>query len=154
MIFTSFEFILFFLAVCLIRNSIRNFNAERWFLLIASYVFYMSWSWYYGFLILFTSTVDWYVARRLGVVEAPSKRKALLLISLVLNLGLLGFFKYTNFLLHNVSVGLHAFGLPIQPLHYNIPLPVGISFFTFQSMSYTIDVYRRQITPCQNLKDL
>jgi len=153
MIFTSFEFLLFFLVVILVRNSIRNFNAERWFLLIVSYLFYASWSVPYVGLILFTSTVDWYVARRLGVVEAPHRRKLLLLISIVLNLGLLGFFKYTNFLLNNVSFGLHALGLPVQPVHYNILLPVGISFFTFQSMSYTIDVYRRQIPPCQNLKD-
>jgi alginate O-acetyltransferase complex protein AlgI len=153
MIFTSFEFILFFVAVFLIRNSIRNFNAERWFLLLASYAFYASWSVYYLGLILFTSTVDWFVGRKLGLVQAPHQRKILLTISMVLNLGLLGYFKYTNFLLTNISFGLNALGLPYHPDLYKILLPVGISFFTFQSMSYTIDVYRKQIEPCQNLKD-
>ncbi len=153
MIFTSFEFIAFFLLVIVIRNSITNFSAERWFLLIVSYLFYMSWSVPYVGLILFTSSVDYYVARRMGQIEDNRTRKGLLVISLILNLGLLGYFKYTNFLVSNVTFGLASFGFQMDPVHYSILLPVGISFFTFQSMSYTIDVYRKNIPACQSMRD-
>src|SRR5262245_58673063 len=110
MIFTSFEFVLFFLVVVLVRSQLRSFNAEKWFLLIASYVFYTSWSLPCGALILFTSGVDYYVGLQLGRIDSQPRRKVLLLISLVLNLGLLGFFKYTNFLLDNGWSSLNAFG--------------------------------------------
>ncbi len=153
MIFTSFEFLIFFLLVVGIRSQLTNFVVEKWFLLIASYLFYMSWSVPCVGLILFTSLVDYYVGKRLGVVEQAGKRKALLIVSLILNLGLLGFFKYTNFMLDNVWWGLSTFGVKLSPIHYNILLPVGISFFTFQSMSYTIDVYRRQLQPSQSVRD-
>ena len=153
MIFTSFEFLLFFAAVLLIRSRISKFTAEKWFLLISSYVFYMSWSIPCGALILFTSLVDYGIGRQLGRIEQNYRRRALLVLSLVLNLGLLGFFKYTNFLLENVSWGLSALEVHVSPAHYDILLPVGISFFTFQSMSYTIDVYRRQLQPCGSVRD-
>jgi alginate O-acetyltransferase complex protein AlgI len=153
MIFTSFEFVFFFLLVWSIRSCFTNFSAEKWFLLVASYLFYMSWSPGYVVLIFGTSLMDYAVGRLLGQIENPVKRKALLSISLVLNLGLLCFFKYTNFLAANISTVLDVFGLHVAPRYYSIVLPVGISFFTFQSMSYTIDVYRRQIQPCRNLRD-
>src|SRR5262245_35593271 len=140
MIFTSFEFILFFAIVLLGRHWLSNFEKEKWFLLMASYLFYMSWSVPFLVLILFTSVVDYVVGRRLGQLEDPGQRKLVLVISLVVNLGVLGFFKYTNFFLHNVSLGLSLLGSQARIPHYDILLPVGVSFFTFQSMSYTIDV--------------
>ncbi len=153
MIFTSFEFVLFFLIVLLVRPWLRSFEKEKWFLLGASYLFYMSWSVPCLGLILFTSLVDYWVGRRLGRLEGEGQRKLLLVISLVLNLGVLGFFKYTNFFLHNVSAAASLLGGKIALPHLDILLPVGVSFFTFQSMSYTIDVYRRQLQPCQNCRD-
>jgi alginate O-acetyltransferase complex protein AlgI len=153
MIFTSFEFVFFFLLVWGIRSRFTNFSAEKWFLLLASYLFYMSWSASYVVLILGASLMDYGVGRLLGVIEGPGRRKALLAVSLVLNLGLLCFFKYTNFLAANLSVMCGVFGLHVAPHYYSIVLPVGISFFTFQSMSYTIDVYRRKLQPCLSMRD-
>lgn len=153
MIFTSFEFIFFFAAVILVRNIIRNFSMEKWFLLIVSYIFYISWNIPFALLILFTSVIDYFVGVGLGRIESPRKRKLLLVVSIVANLGVLGYFKYTNFLLDNVWRGLSLFGYHLAHWHYNIILPVGISFFTFQSMTYTIETYRRNIQPCHSLRD-
>lgn len=153
MIFTSFEFVLFFAVVIAVRSFLRNLSAEKWFLLAASYVFYMSWSIPCVLLILFTSLLDFNIGRALGRTGAQRRRKWLLTLSLVANLGVLGFFKYANFFLVNVQWGLNLFGSPAPQWHYDILLPVGISFFTFQSMSYTIDVYRRQIPPCPSARD-
>ena len=153
MIFTSFEFVLFFALVLAGRSLCRSLPAEKWFLLVASYVFYMSWSVPFGLLILATSLVDYGVGLGLNGIADQRKRKLLLTISLVANLGVLAFFKYTNFLLANVESVATLFGLHLARWHYDIILPAGISFFTFQSMSYTISVYRRQIEPCRSLRD-
>lgn len=153
MIFTSFEFVLFFTAVLLIRSCLRNFSLEKWFLLIASYVFYMSWSVPCALLILFTSFIDYFVGVGLGRIENQRKRKLLLIVSIAVNLGVLGFFKYTNFLVENVSWGLNTLGFAVQHPHYDILLPAGISFFTFQSMTYTIETYRRRIPASHNPRD-
>jgi len=153
MIFTSLEFVLFFVAVLLVRSCIRNFTVEKWFLLVASYAFYMSWNIPCALLIIFTSLVDYSVGVGLGRIEDEQKRKLLLVVSIVANLGVLGYFKYTNFLLDNIWWGLTSLGFHVTPWYYNIILPVGISFFTFQSMTYTIETYRRNIQPCHSLRD-
>jgi alginate O-acetyltransferase complex protein AlgI len=153
MIFTSFEFVCFFTFVLLVRSCLRSFGAEKWFLLLASYVFYMSWSIPCGLLILATSFIDYSVGIGLGRISDEGKRRLLLIISIVANLGVLGFFKYTNFLLANVSWGLNVFGVHEQKWHWDILLPAGISFFTFQSMTYTIETYRRRLEPCHSPRD-
>jgi alginate O-acetyltransferase complex protein AlgI len=153
MIFTSFEFVGFFALVMLVRSCLRNFSAEKWFLLAASYVFYMSWSVPCALLILATSLIDYGVGAGLGRIENPRQRKLLLVVSIVANLGVLGFFKYTNFLLDNVSSTLNALGFNAAHWHLNILLPAGISFFTFQSMTYTIETYRGRIKPCHSPRD-
>ena len=153
MIFTSFEFVAFFATVLLIRSCITRLETEKWFLIVVSYLFYMSWSVPCVTLIMFTSGVDYWVGLKLGQTESQPKRRALLIISIVLNLGLLGFFKYTNFLIDTTWWGLGLLGVKLAPVHYKILLPVGISFFTFQSMTYTIDVYRRHIEPCRKARD-
>ncbi len=154
MIFSSYEFLLFFVTVLLLRGRWRSFAAEKWFLLVASYVFYMSWDPRYALLIFFTSYVDYRIGLWLGQLEEPRARRRALVLSLVLNLGLLGLFKYTNFLLATVQDVLAVAGLSMRLPAPEIVLPVGISFFTFQSMSYTIDVYRRAIPPCRSARDL
>ena len=153
MIFTSFEYVAFFVLLLGGRSLMRSFSAEKWFLLGASYLFYMSWSIPCGFLILGTSVIDYFVGVGLGKIEDQRKRKLLLVLSIVANLGVLGFFKYTNFLLDNVSGGLNALGIHAARWHYDILLPAGISFFTFQSMTYTIETYRRTLKPCHSLRD-
>ena len=153
MIFTSFEYVIFFAVTLIVRGCLRNFSIEKWFLLIASYIFYMSWSIPCGFLILFTSLVDYFVGVGLGRIENQRRRKLLLIISIFANLGVLGYFKYTNFFLDNVWWGAHAFGYHLDRWHYDIILPAGVSFFTFQSMTYTIETYRRRLQPCHNARD-
>jgi alginate O-acetyltransferase complex protein AlgI len=153
MIFTSFEFVLFFVGVLLVRSLLRNFALEKWFLLAASYVFYMSWSVPCALLILFTSFVDYAVGAGLGRIEDQRRRKLLIVVSIAANLGVLGFFKYTNFFVENIWLALTALGLHVRRWHYDILLPVGISFFTFQSMTYTIETYRRNIPPSHSPRD-
>ncbi|HUJ71531.1 MAG TPA: MBOAT family protein, partial [Verrucomicrobiae bacterium] len=153
MIFTSVEFLIFFLLVLLGQSLVRDYRREKTFLLVASYVFYMSWNLACGGLIFFTSTVDYYVGRGLGVIKNPTRRKWLLVASLVANLGVLAFFKYTNFLLSNAQMVMGLFGLHLSLPTLHMILPAGISFFTFQSMSYTIDVYRGELEPCLSLRD-
>jgi alginate O-acetyltransferase complex protein AlgI len=152
-IFTSFEFVLFFAMVLAGRSLCRSFPAEKWFLLAASYLFYMSWSVPFGLLILMTSLIDFSVGLGLGRIDDQRKRRLLLVVSIVANLGVLAFFKYTNFLLGNLEWAATLFGTHLNRWHYDIILPAGISFFTFQSMSYTISVYRRQIPPCRSARD-
>jgi alginate O-acetyltransferase complex protein AlgI len=153
MIFTSFEYVLFFVIVLVGRSLIRNYFWEKLFLLVASFAFYMSWSIPCGFLILATSLIDYFVGVGLGRIEDPRGRRMLLIASIVANLGVLAFFKYTNFILANVSSGLALFGFHTPPWQYDIILPAGISFFTFQSMTYTIETYRRNIKPCHTPSD-
>jgi len=153
MIFTSFEFVSFFVMLLVARSLLHNFSVEKWFLLVASYVFYMSWSIPCAFLIMATSVVDYFVGVGLGRMENPRKRKWLLVLSIFANLGVLGFFKYTNFFLANASGSLKLLGFEVPHWHFDILLPVGISFFTFQSMTYTIETYRRNIKPCHSPRD-
>lgn len=120
-------------------------------LLVASYVFYMWWNPLYAFLILGSSGLDYIVGARMYSAEAGRKRKALLYLSLAGNLGMLWTFKYYNFFATNLGEALQYFGQ--EPLlgASDLLLPVGISFYTFQSMSYTIDIYRGRLKPCGNL---
>ena len=117
------------------------------FLLVASYLFYMAWNPRFIALILASTLVDFWVAQRIEATPDArvGKRKGLLLASLAMNLGLLGYFKYTNFFLQSVSGVVTGLGGDLAIPLYDIVLPVGISFYTFQTMSYTVDVYRKQI---------
>jgi len=152
-IFTSFEFVAFFATVALIRSCLRSFTAEKWLVLAVSIGFYLSWSIPCVFLILFTSLADYSIGRKMGQTPEPISRRRLLVLSLVINLGLLGFFKYSNFLLENVWFVLGALGVHFQQPHYNVILPPGISFYTFASISYVIDVYYERIPVCQSARD-
>ena len=153
MIFTSFEFIAFFIVLLLLRSATTNFTAEKWLLLIASWLFYMSWNPPFVLLLIFTSGLDFYVGRWLERTGNQRARRALLVSSLLANLGILAYFKYTNFFFETWHTMLGSVGIRFDPVLLNIILPAGISFFTFQSMSYTIDVYRREIPACKSLRD-
>jgi D-alanyl-lipoteichoic acid acyltransferase DltB (MBOAT superfamily) len=112
--------------------------------LVASYVFYGWWDWRFLSLIFYSSLIDFWVGWRIGQSTDPTRRKLYLLFSLITNLGLLGFFKYHNFFAESFATVLNSFGVNAGPATLNIVLPVGISFYTFQALSYTIDVYRRR----------
>lgn len=148
MIFTSVTFFVFFAAVLIGVALTRGDRARQYLLLIASYVFYGAWNPAYLLLIAGCSVWTWGFGLAMSRAKTRSARLACLWASLGLSIGSLGYFKYAGFFVENTA---RLFGLPdVEPL--NIILPVGISFFTFQAMSYTIDLYRGNIAPCASLR--
>jgi alginate O-acetyltransferase complex protein AlgI len=153
MLFNSFVFI-FFLAVLLPSHYfLKSRKSRNILLLLASYVFYGYWDWRFCSLLLISSAVDFFVGKSLYGTEKKSKRKLLLLVSLTANLGILGFFKYFNFFVDSFISMIRIFNQDLDFLHLNIILPVGISFYTFQTLSYTIDIYRGKLTPTHSFLD-
>lgn len=128
----------------------RNLRVQNLFVSVASYYFYGSWDWRFLFLIFASTVVDYVVGVLLADQDDQKKRKILLCTSMAVNLGILGFFKYYNFFVESFADLISCFGL--RPNYYtlNIILPVGISFYTFQTMSYTIDVYKRKLEPTRD----
>lgn len=152
MLFNSIDFAIFLPIVFLLYWFVTNKNLKLQNLLIvvASYVFYGWWDWRFLSLIVFSTVVDYTVGRQLRTEENQLKRKILLWTSILVNLGFLGFFKYYNFFLDNFITAFSFFGQEIQGNSLNIILPVGISFYTFQTLSYTIDVYKRKLEPTKD----
>jgi alginate O-acetyltransferase complex protein AlgI len=150
MLFTEARFFAFFLIVLGVHWALRSHRLRKLWLLGASYVFYAGWDWRFLSLILVSTCVDFLVGRRLAVTDGKRARKAWLCVSLLANLGLLGFFKYFNFFRESAAELIRWFGFEVHDVTLNIVLPVGISFYTFQTMSYTIDVYRRSLKPISN----
>jgi alginate O-acetyltransferase complex protein AlgI len=153
MIFTSFEFLLFFALVVLVKSCLRNYPAQKWFLLGASCLFYVTWSAPCLLLILSTAISDYSIGVRMGKTTEPRIRKRLLIASMTINLALLAFFKYSNFFLTNIAAALNGFGAHVGSPHLNIILPPAISFFTFTSMAYVLDVYFEKIPVCDSARD-
>ena len=153
MLFNSFEFLVFLVTVFALYWSIprEKINVQNALLLLASYVFYGWWEWKFLILIIFSSFVDYFIGKFLGETEDDRKRKFLLSLSLIINLGLLGVFKYYNFFITEFNEMAQGFGLDSSLSTLNLILPVGISFYTFQSLSYSIDCYQRKIAPSKNL---
>lgn len=152
MFFNSLEFFLFLPIVFALYWAIPKHNIlyKNVLILLASYVFYGWWDWRFLALIVLSSVVDFAISQKLGQIEEKNKRKLLLIISLVMNLGMLMFFKYCNFFIDSFVDAFSFFGQKMDPQRLNIVLPVGISFYTFQTLSYTIDVYRKQLKPSNN----
>lgn len=152
MLFNSIDFAIFlpivFLLYWFVAN--RSLRLQNLLIVIASYVFYGWWDWRFLSLILFSTVVDYSVGLGLKKQENPTKRKLLLWTSILSNLGLLGFFKYYNFFIENFAAVFKFFGHPINPQGLNIILPVGISFYTFQTLSYSIDVYKKKLEPTKD----
>lgn len=149
MLFNSFDFAIF-LAVCFVIYWFvlnKHLKIQNFFILVASYVFYGWWDWKFLGLILFSTLVDFSVGKLLLKEEKKSRRKILLAVSLITNIGLLFLFKYYNFFIESFTKAFSFFGNEIQANTLNIILPVGISFYTFQTLSYTIDIYRKKLTP-------
>lgn len=149
MLFNSFEFAIFLPLVFLLYWFLFNKHLkwQNFFLLVVSYIFYGWWDWRFLLLIVFSTTLDFWVGMQLGKMQEQKKRKFLFGISCLVNLGVLGFFKYYNFFIDNLVSCFAALGIYLNPFSLNIILPVGISFYTFQSLSYTIDIYRNKMKP-------
>lgn len=152
MLFNSIDFAIFLPIVFILYWFVANkkLKLQNLLIVVASYVFYGWWDWRFLSLILFSTIVDFLVGLRLGKEEDKSKRLALLWLSVLVNIGFLGFFKYYNFFIDNFSSAFSFFGYKINPNSLNIILPVGISFYTFQTMSYTIDVFRKKLNPTKD----
>ncbi|MGH8481237.1 MAG: MBOAT family O-acyltransferase, partial [Nevskiaceae bacterium] len=153
MLFNSLTFLVFFCAVFMLHSLIPGWAGRKRLLLAASYLFYAAWNPPYVLILAFSTTMDWWLARRIGRCEDQGRRRALLGLSLACNLSLLGFFKYGGFLLENFERAVAGIGVAYVAPDWSIVLPVGISFYTFASLSYTIDVYRRQIRSDCSLAD-
>ncbi len=146
MLFNSLEFIIFFPIVVALYFILKP--RYRWILLlVASYYFYMCWSYKYIVLIMFSTVVDYFAGILMHRTEKKTPRKLLLSASLFTNLGLLFFFKYFNFFGETVNFFFDKFNIFSEVPAYDFLLPVGISFYTFQTLSYTIDIYRRKQAP-------
>ena len=152
MLFNSVDFAIFlpivFILYWFVTN--RNIKLQNFLIINASYLFYGWWDWRFLSLILFSSLVDYFVGLGLLKQENKIKRKVLLWTSIIVNIGILGFFKYYNFFIDNFTTAFSFFGTEIKANSLNVILPVGISFYTFQTMSYSIDVYKRKLEPTKD----
>jgi alginate O-acetyltransferase complex protein AlgI len=153
MVFNSLSFILF-LAILLILNRLPiRWAGRKTILLVASYLFYAAWNPPFVILLWISTIADWYIAKGLGTTNEKNKRRLLLFASLAVNLGLLAFFKYGGFLTTNFVAMMQTMGVDWQIAKPNIILPVGISFYTFQTLSYSLDVYRKKAQPADSFLD-
>lgn len=149
MLFNSFVFVAYFVLVYLVYLVLPHRWQNRW-LLVASYYFYGCWDWRFLALIWFSSSMDYWVAKGIPLASSAEQRRVLVAASVVVNFGILIIFKYFGFFADSLHDLLMTFGLEVSWTTLNIVLPVGISFYTFQTMSYTLDVYRGQLAPTRN----
>jgi len=152
MLFNSLTFVVFFAVVVTAYWSIRAWNARKNLLVVASYVFYGAWNPPFAALLFSTTALDFWLGRQIAKTNGRSRR-GWLVASVCMNLSMLGFFKYGNFLLENFQWLMARIGVIYQPPHLDILLPVGISFYTFHSLSYTLDIYRGVLQPTKSLRD-
>ncbi len=152
MLFNSLDFALFLPLVFTLYWTLSRFGTrfQNSIIVVASYVFYGWWDWRFLTLILFSTVVDYSVGILMSKETKESRRKGLLWLSILVNLGLLGFFKYSNFFIENFISAFTVFGSSISISSLNIILPVGISFYTFQTLSYSIDIYRKKLEPTKD----
>ncbi len=151
MLFDSPVFLLFLALVTLLYWQLP-WKRQNWLLLGASYFFYGWWDWRFLGLILLSTVVDFYCAKFIANSSDPARRKTLLTLSLALNFGFLGFFKYFNFFIDSANTFLHALGVTTVPIGMlEILLPPGISFYTFQAVAYIVDVYHKKLEPSESL---
>ncbi len=152
MIFNSIDFLLFFPFVYLVY-LLSSHRVQNLFLLIASYFFYGYWDYRYLSLLFISTVVDYFVSNKIIHQTTVRKKKLFLILSIISNLSILGFFKYYNFFTLSAKIFLESLGFQVNFILLEFALPLGISFYTFQTMSYTIDVYRGQIFPTKNFFD-
>jgi alginate O-acetyltransferase complex protein AlgI len=153
MVFNSYTFIAFFLIILLLHNLPISWRAKKINLLLASYVFYAAWNPPFILLLWLSTVVDYFVGRALYRQENVTKKRLLLVLSLIGNLGMLCFFKYGTFLLENFVSLVNLIGIEFSPAEPNIILPAGISFYTFTTLCYTIDMYHKKSEPVKSMLD-
>lgn len=153
MLFNSIDFAIFLPIVFILYWFVcfKNLKLQNLLIVVTSYIFYGWWDVRFLSLVFFSTIVDYFVGIGLASGTSDKNRKLLLILSLCINLGLLGFFKYYNFFAENFAAAFTLFGKPLSVSSLKIILPVGISFYTFQTLSYSIDVYRRKLEPTKDL---
>jgi D-alanyl-lipoteichoic acid acyltransferase DltB (MBOAT superfamily) len=160
MLFNSIAFAVFLPIVFLLYWFVfnRNLRLQNLFIVVASYVFYAWWDWRFLFLIAFTSFCNWGSGLLLQLIDNKEfttnrfvNSKFVLISNIVLNLGILGVFKYYNFFVENFVSAFTSVGIHLHPMSLQIVLPVGISFYTFRALSYSIDIYRKKVTPTKDI---
>lgn len=135
MVFNSYTFIAFFVVVFLYVRFTTSWTGKKAMLLFASYLFYAAWNPPFIILLWFSTVVDWYISKGIAATTVLSRKRFLVVLSLLVNLGLLGYFKYGGFILDNFVVLLASVGVQYTPAQWDVILPVGISFYTFQTLS-------------------
>jgi alginate O-acetyltransferase complex protein AlgI len=153
MVFNSYTFIVFFAIMLILHNLPISWKAKKVNLLIASYIFYAAWNPPFILLLWLSTVVDFFVGRALYTQPNKHKRRLLLVLSLIGNLGMLCFFKYGGFILENFVHLTNLIGVDFHPAKPNIILPAGISFYTFTTLCYTIDMYKKKSKPVKSLLD-
>jgi len=152
-LFTEFRFLFFFAAVFVVYWALTKNGWRKKWLLLCSYSFYAAWDWRFLSLIFVSTAVDFIAGHMMGRVDTPRGRKPWLVVSLITNLSMLGFFKYFNFFIENAASLCSWLGMSVRQDTLEIVLPVGISFYTFQTLSYTLDIYRGQLKPIRSVAD-
>ncbi len=153
MLFNSLTFVVFFAIVVALHSAPLPWRVKKFNLLIASYLFYAAWNPPFVLLLWISTAVDWKAAQWIYNSDSKARRRLFLTLSLATNLGILGFFKYGEFLLENFQTLMAAIGVAYEPPSWSIILPVGISFYTFQTMAYSLDVYLKRAKPADSLLD-
>jgi len=153
MIFNSLVFVVFFAVVLIVNSLLRQWGARKIWLLLASYFFYAAWNPPFVVLLWLSTVVDWFVGKAMAKAEDKKRKRGLLFISLGVNLGLLAYFKYAGFIVASAQTLLGFGGIAVEWGLPDIILPMGISFYTFQTLSYTIDIYRGNGTPWKSPLD-
>ena len=153
MVFNSLTFVVFFACVLLLHALPFGWTTRKVNLLLASYIFYAAWNPPFILLLWISTVVDWYAAKGLVRAEGKGARRAWMLLSVVVNLGMLLWFKYGGFMLTNFTLAMQAIGVEYRAPEWDIVLPVGISFYTFATLSYTLDIYLRRARPTRSFLD-
>ena len=153
MVFNSLTFLVFFALVLFLHNLPFSWKTKKTNLLIASYLFYAAWNPPFIILLWVSTVVDWYAAQKLVHAQKQSARRFWMLLSVVVNLGMLAYFKYGTFMLENFQLLMSSIGVNYIAPEWNIILPVGISFYTFATLSYTLDIYLKRAQPAKNFLD-
>jgi D-alanyl-lipoteichoic acid acyltransferase DltB (MBOAT superfamily) len=152
-LFNSLTFVIFFALVLGGYWGLRSWDARKNLLLVASYVFYGAWNPPFVLLLVLSTLIDYVAGAKMAAASHKGRRRLWLVVSLLANLGILGYFKYGTFILENFQALLGLAGITYVPPVLNIVLPVGISFYTFQTMSYSLDIYRGQLQPVRSFRD-
>ncbi|MEE4243166.1 MAG: MBOAT family O-acyltransferase [Desulfopila sp.] len=153
MVFNSLTFLVFFAVVHCVYALPLSWQNRKKHLWLSSYIFYAAWNPPFVILLWISTVVDWYAGKRIAQADSIKRKRIFLFLSLITNLGLLGYFKYGTFILESLVHLLSAVGIAYQPAPSNIILPVGISFYTFQSLSYSLDIYRGKMQPWAKFSD-